>query len=145
MQNPSGRIVSVHADHAVVEVDAGAVCERCAAGKGCGAGLLGVGTGPQRIAASVPAGLIVGDGDLVSIVLEPSNLLRAAVIVYGYPLAGAVIGAIAAVIGGFGDVAAAVAALLGIVVGFVLAKHRLRDHRCLREFTPSIVQRLPDL
>lgn len=142
MQNPQGRIVSVHAGYAVVEVDAELVCERCASGKGCGAGLLGGGAGAQRISVSVPADLDVVDGDLVSIVLQPKDILRAAVIVYGYPLAGAVIGAIAAAIAGFGDVAAAVAALSGITVGFLSASRRLRNARCLREFTPAVVERL---
>ena len=142
MQNPQGRIVSVHSDYAVVEVDTESVCERCASGKGCGAGLLGAGSGTQRISASVPDGLDVSDGDLVSIVLRPKDILRAALIVYGYPLAGAVLGAIAAAIAGFGDLAAAVAALSGIAAGFLSASRRLRHVRCLREFTPAVVERL---
>lgn len=142
MQNPHGRIISVHPDQVVVEVDTESVCERCASGKGCGAGLLGGAAGTQRITASLPAGLEVADGDLVSIVLEPRNLLRAAVIVYGYPLAGAVAGAIAASFAGLGDVAAAVAALSGIATGVLSASRRLRNVRCLREFTPAIVERL---
>ena len=44
MENPTGRVVSLvdkrSGARAVVEVDAASACPRCAAGKGCGAGLL---------------------------------------------------------------------------------------------------------
>ena len=97
MQIPHGQIVSVSADpgsrQVVVEVESALICERCESGKGCGAGLLGMQAGNRRVAATVVENLLVRNGDRVSIVLEPQNVLRAAIIVYGYPLAGGVFGA----------------------------------------------------
>ena len=147
MRNPQGRIISVDDSGAsvVVEVEPGLVCERCASGKGCGAGLLGRAPGERQVTATVAAGLDVGDGDDVAIVLQPRNLLRAAFVVYGYPLLAAVAAAAAAFGMGFGDGAAAGTALAGIAVGFGMARLRLAQARCLRDFTPTVVEKLQKL
>lgn len=146
MQNPHGQVVSVGTDSCdrtvVVAVESVVACERCASGKGCGAGLLGSQLGDKQIQATLAADLDVRIGDVVSIKLEPRHLLRAAVIVYGYPLCGAVLAAIAAFVTGLGEVAAALAALGGLVAGLLLARNRLRRSRCLRDFTPTVVGRL---
>jgi positive regulator of sigma E activity len=75
-------------------------------------------------------------------VLEPQNVLRAALIVYGYPLLGGVLAAIGAFLAGFSEIAAACAALGGLVTGIWAARIRLQDTRCLREFTPKLVDML---
>ncbi len=146
MQNPQGQIVSVSADEsgtrAIVEVDSAVVCERCESGKGCGAGLLGRQPGDKRVEALVAENLSVQSGDLVSITLAPRNILRAAVIVYGYPLSGAVLAAVAAFGMGLGDVSGAISALVGLFAGILIAKVRLKNTRCLRDFTPTVVGRL---
>jgi len=146
MKNPQGHIVSVRSDEsgtrAIVEVDSVVVCERCESGKGCGAGLLGREAGDKRVEAVVANNLTVESGDLVSVVLAPRNILRAAVIVYGYPLFGAVSAAIIAFGVGLGDAYGAIAALIGLVSGVLLARLRLGNSRCLRDFTPTIVDRL---
>ena len=145
MQNREGHVVSVRSDdsgtRALVEVDSVVVCERCESGRGCGAGLLGREPGDKRVEAFVAEDLTVQSGDLVSIVLAPRNILRAAVIVYGYPLLGAVSAAIMSYAIGLGDAHGAIAALTGLVAGILLAKIRLRSTGCLREFTPTIVDR----
>jgi len=143
MQNPHGHIVSLGTDNsAVVEIDSTVVCERCASGKGCGAGLLGKQQGERQIAALVAANLNLRNGDEVSVSLQPSNVLRAASIVYGYPLLGALTAAGIAYLAQWGDVAAALATLAGLVSGFMVAKWRLKSAACLREFTPVVVERL---
>jgi sigma-E factor negative regulatory protein RseC len=146
MQNPQGQIVSVCAGEsgarAIVEVDSAVVCERCESGKGCGAGLLGRQPGDKRVEALVAENLSVQSGDLVSITLAPRNILRAAVIVYGYPLSGAVLAAVAAFGMGLGDVSGAISALVGLFAGILIAKVRLKNTRCLRDFTPTVVSRL---
>ncbi len=146
MKNPQGHIVSVRSDEsgtrAIVEVDSVVVCERCESGKGCGAGLLGRESGEKRVEAVVAENLSVERGDLVSVVLAPRNILRAAVIVYGYPLFGAVSAASIVFGAGLGDAYGAIAALIGLVSGILLARFRLGNTRCLRDFTPTIVDRL---
>ena len=138
--------MSVSADEsgtrAIVEVDSAVVCERCESGKGCGAGLLGRQPGDKRVEALVAENLSVQSGDLVSITLAPRNILRAAVIVYGYPLSGAVLAAVAAFGMGLGDVSGAISALVGLFAGILIAKVRLKNTRCLRDFTPTVVSRL---
>lgn len=146
MDNPRGRVItltdSATAPYALVEVDASVSCARCAEGKGCGAGLLGRTSGSRRVDALVASGLTVGEGDEVRIELAPSNLLQASMIVYGLPLSGAVLGATLAYFAGLGELYAATAALGGILAGLMLARLRLQKASCLRQFTPTIVERV---
>ncbi len=146
MENPQGQIIAMSAARSecqvVVEVESVIVCERCESGQGCGAGLLGKQAGDKCVEAVVAAGLDVRLGDRVSIALAPRNVLRAAIIVYGYPLLGAVSAAFVAYRVGLGDVAGPLAALLGLVSGISIARVRLQGARCLRDFTPIVVDRL---
>ena len=91
MDSPVGRIVSVAPGHATVMVDAALVCARCAAGKGCGAGLLTGASRSRLIDVSVTPGMDLKPGDDVRLTLAPSHLQRAAVLAYGMPLAGVII------------------------------------------------------
>lgn len=146
MDNPQGRILSIHRDktppHAVVEVAASLRCARCAAGKGCGAGLLGGDDRPRRVDALITQDLDLVEGDQVAIELAPDNLLRASLIVYGLPLLGAVTGAAGAWLSGAGDLGAAVTALVGVGVGIVAGRLRLQRTGCLRTFTPVVTARI---
>lgn len=146
MDNPRGRVIAVAgfepAPYALVEVDASVSCARCAEGRGCGAGLLGRTSGSRRVDALIASGLMVREGDEVRIELAPSNLLQASMIVYGLPLAGGVLGAGLAYLVGLAELYAAMAALGGIFVGLMAARLRLRRASCLRQFTPTVVERL---
>jgi sigma-E factor negative regulatory protein RseC len=147
MRNPQGQIISMSSAgsqrQVVVEIESAVVCERCESGKGCGAGLLGSQQANKRVAAAVADDLDISTGDRVSIALAPQNVLRAAIIVYGYPLSGAVFAAFIAYTLRLGDIAAALAALVGLATGLLLAKKRLQNASCLREFTPTVIERLP--
>lgn len=149
MENPRGRVIAVNSDaaslHALVEVDAVVECARCAEGKGCGAGLLGASTGSRRIDALICAGLSVSEGDEVCIELAPRNVLRASLIVYGWPLGGAVLAALIAYGVGLGDAYAVLAAIVGLSTGLILARRQLRSARCLRHFTPMVVKKADPL
>lgn len=146
MQSPEGTVVSVSDDAlgsvAIVAVTAEIACERCKAGKGCGAGLLGGQSAERQVKARVAADLDLHSGDRVSMSLEPRHLLRAAGIVYGYPLLGGVMAAGVVMILGLGDVMAALLALTGLVAGILLARIRIQNSRCLRQFTPVVIARL---
>ena len=146
MQDPHGQVVSIcrvdDGQRAEVVVDASAVCPRCAAGKGCGAGLLGAGMRGRTIDASVDAGLEIAVGDTVGLTLRPANLLRAAGIVYGYPLFGVLLGAGGTLLFGGTDAAAAMLALAGIAVGALIARRRLAEPDCMTAFSPSIGEKL---
>ncbi len=84
----------------------------------------------------------MSEGDLVELSLPPDNLLRAAVLVYGLPLAGAIGGAALAYGSGLGDAGAALLALAGVAVGLAAGRMRLRREACLRHFVPTIGKRL---
>ncbi len=139
MQTQQGTVIALEAGaagrRALVEVDIAAICPRCAAGKGCGAGLGMLRS--RRVEALVPAGADIDAGDVVNITLAPNNVLRAAVIVYGWPLAAAAAAAALAYLAALGDAGAAVAAISGLGAGIWLAKRRLRG--CLRDFTPQVI------
>ena len=146
MDNPTGRVLSLvdNADgaRAIVDIEVAAACPRCAAGKGCGAGLISGSGSNRQVEASIGAGLHVAENDLVEIALAPDNLLRAAAIVYGLPMLGAVAAAALAYALSLGDAAAAVAALAGLSAGFAIGRWRLRRTSCLRRFVPSVQRRL---
>lgn len=143
MDNPQGQVVSISGTdphrRALIAVNAFEVCPRCAAGKGCGAGLFGRGERTRRIEASVPRGACIATGDRVRIALEPQSVLHAAFVVYGWPLCGAAAGALLAYLAAYGDAAAAAAALAGLALGALLARRRLRQSRCLQQFTPRVL------
>ncbi len=146
MSDPQGRVLDLlrrnGGEHAIVEVDAATVCPRCAEGRGCGAGIFSEATSSRRFEARIPRGVTVEAGDIVQVSLEPEYLLRAAVIAYGLPLAGAAIGAAAAYRLELGDVGAATLALAGLGAGLWLARLRLRRKECLASLTPTIVGRV---
>jgi sigma-E factor negative regulatory protein RseC len=146
MDNPTGRIVSLvdrdDGARAVVAVEVAAACPRCAAGKGCGAGLL-TGSGSERqVEARIRAGQDLATNDVVELSLAPDNLLRAASIVYGLPMLGASIGTVIAFGLSLGDAAAAVAALLGLACGLAVSRWRLQQESCLSRFVPTVERRV---
>jgi positive regulator of sigma E activity len=148
MDNPLGRVIDINtagsALLAEVEVAAISSCARCAAGKGCGAGLL-IGSKSRRVQALVADGLQVRAGDHVRIELGAGELLRATALVYGVPLAGAVTLAALAYALQLGDLGAAVSAIAGLAGGILAARRRLSSTACLREFTPTVVERIERL
>ena len=129
---------SVQGDRVVVDVEAAIGCARCAAGRGCGAGLLGADGQLRSIEIACTDSPKPQPGESVEIEMAPARLLRAACIVYGLPLGFAVGGAGAAWWLGLGDLTAALTALTGLSAGFWLARWRLRHDACLRELTPQI-------
>lgn len=128
---------------AVVEVSVAASCPRCASGKGCGAGIFTASTSAaQPVEASVRKGLDVSEGDVVEISLAPDNLLQAAIIVYGLPMLGAIVGAGLAYAFSMRDSAAAGAALAGLAAGLMVSRWRVRQTSCLRKFVPVVERRV---
>ena len=147
MQQATGHIIALEASraaqHAEVEVSAAVVCARCAAGRGCGAGLLGASEKTRRVQARIAAGVDVREGDAVRIELSHRQLLRASWLVYGLPLVAAVVATGTAYLFRLDDTYAAVAAVAGLAVGLLVARRQLSLAACLYRFTPTIVARLP--
>jgi sigma-E factor negative regulatory protein RseC len=144
MKNPQGTIVELVRDaggaRAIVEVEA-AVCARCASGRGCGAGVMSGRTGRRRIELLIAPGHELAEGDVVGIELAPGNVLRAASLVYGLPLAGAICGAALAFLNALGDGGAAALAIAGLFAGALVSRSRLESTSCLARFTPVVSRR----
>ena len=144
MTDPQGTIIEITRDgrglRAIVAVEAAAVCARCASGRGCGAGVFTARQGVRRLEVALAAGSNLAEGDVVSIELAPGNVLRAALLVYGLPLAGAAAGAALAFAAGLGDAGAAAMALAGLAAGAVAGRRRLRNDACVARFTPKLAR-----
>ncbi|MFQ5546921.1 MAG: SoxR reducing system RseC family protein [Woeseia sp.] len=140
MNSAHGTIVSVAPGHATVSVDAAQVCARCAAGKGCGAGLLTGANQARLIDVEVAVGLELRAGDKVRLTLAPAQLLRAAVFAYGLPLLG-VIAALAVawfIYGAIDDGSAVVLAMAGLLAGALSGRYFLNQDRCLKNLVPTV-------
>ena len=146
MNHPTGTIHSFIADQqgrrAVIDVDNSAVCPRCAAGKGCGAGLLAGTPKSRRVEVAVRPDLSLVKGDRVELVLATDRLLRATLISYGLPLLGALLLAAIAGLLELSDAAAAVATVAGIGAGWIAGRRLLERGSCLRQFVPIVGRRL---
>ncbi len=143
MDSPVGKIVSVTDGQATVFVDSAPNCARCAAGKGCGAGLLTGGNRSRLIDVQITPGLDLKVGDDVKLTLAPSHLLRAAVFAYGLPLLGVVV---ASGIAWFLNETlhehfAVILAIGGLLTGAMIGRHYLNKDGCLRNLVPTIDER----
>jgi len=145
MDSPVATIISISNGKAIVAVSRTVACARCAAGKGCGAGLLSGKSKPVNLAVPVPETLDLQVGDKVILELSPDSLLRASFLVYGLPL----IGLISALIlgwlfaGPLSDGYAVGLAIVGLVTGLLVGRARIGRNRCLEQFVPTISARVP--
>lgn len=146
MEQATGHVIALESAgaslHAEVEVSAAVTCARCAAGRGCGAGLLGASPKNRRIQALIAAGVDVQEGDEVRIELSPQRLLLASWLVYGLPLVAAVIATGVAYLFGLDDSYTVLAAVAGLAGGLLIARRQLSKAACPYRFTPTIVARL---
>jgi len=93
-------------------------------------------SGLQRIEVPLVDSDDLREGQTVALEMQEGSLLRAAAIVYGWPLLGALLGAA----GGLSrsEATAALMALSGLFAGWLLARWHLRRGRCLRGLLPVI-------
>jgi len=140
MDVPIGKIVSIGPDSATVAVARSAACPRCAAGKGCGAGLLSGSTRPAMLEVPLSPQLKLSQGDEVRLTLEPSHLLRASLLVYGLPLAGIILMLVAGwlISRPLSDPEAIAYAIAGLAAGLVAGRWQLNRRDCLKQFIPKI-------
>ncbi len=124
----------------MVAVERVAACPRCAAGRGCGAGLISGSSRPALFEVSLSPHSSLNEGDLVKLTLEPSNLLRATWLVYGLPLAGIVLMPVAGWLleRPLTDAAAIAYAIAGLAVGLFAGRWQLNRNDCLKQFVPKI-------
>ena len=128
---------------ATVRVEASTACARCAAGRGCGAGLLQRGR-TRTVAARVPRDLHLEPGDVVELRLEPDHLLQAAWLAYGLPLLCSVlaVAAASAVTNADTEWVVILCGFAGLVAGLIVGRRILRTGGCLRDMTPVAARRV---
>jgi sigma-E factor negative regulatory protein RseC len=140
MTHPVATVISIAGSHAQVEVADSSTCPRCAAGKGCGAGVFGASRRSISLQVRVADGLQVVTGDRVYLYLAATDLVRAALLAYGAPLAGLLLasGLAYLLIEPLHDAMALVIAVAGLLAGGIGGRALARRDRCIRQFSPSI-------
>ncbi len=140
MESAIGRISALHEQIATVEVESPVACKRCAAGKGCGAGIFQDADRPRQIQVEIPAGMTVRQGDTIELTIGPKFLLRAAMLAYGLPLITMItLLALAWLLSGNpGDGAGIVLAIIGLVIGLFVGRQILSRESICEQFVPSV-------
>ncbi|KAA8978548.1 SoxR reducing system RseC family protein [Halospina sp. K52047b] len=143
-----GEVLECVGQRARIRVAPAAGCSRCAAGEGCGQGLLGAmrsAPSPGEFWVTVPGDERVTPGDRVLLRMRPSALVAGAAMVYMVPLLGLVLGALLAeVLIGSSDGVTTAAGIAGLAGGLLLARYRLRSAREAGRYEPVFVRRVPD-
>ncbi|NHA15257.1 SoxR reducing system RseC family protein [Thioalkalivibrio sp. XN279] len=124
MITETGRVLQVEGEWALVACRRQVECARCAAGRGCGGGVLGKLLGDRLHQVRAATGAVpVTPGDRVLIGLSEDAVLRAAAAVYLVPLLAALAGGVALglVLPG-GELGAVAGAGLGLVLGLRWAR-----------------------
>ena len=144
MIEEQAEVTEVDGGHAWVACRAQQDCARCAAGNGCGGGLLGrwLGDRLQRIRVTHDGSVRVGE--CVVIGIDARVVLHAAGVVYGVPLVAMVAGALAGD-AAFGSDAGAFAGLVaGLAAGFLWVRAFSRKMPVQRWFQPAVLRRAPE-
>lgn len=137
-----GEVTAVDGGFAWVACRAQQDCARCAAGQGCGGGVLGRWLGDRLHRVRVLHDGAARVGDCVVIGVSERALFGAAALVYGVPLACALGGAVAGhALGGDGAAFAGLCAALA--AGFLWVRAFSRKIPVQRWFQPVIVRRAP--
>lgn len=139
VDQPIGTVVSVSDREAVVRV-ASTVCPRCASGRGCGAGLVGPSKRNVTLTARIAEGERIAVGARVLLSLESTSLVRAALCLYGAPLAGLLLGSGLALLllEAASDAAALLWGAAGLATGAVVGRVWSRRDPCISSATPTI-------
>jgi sigma-E factor negative regulatory protein RseC len=140
METTTGTVNEVRDGIASVRVTTAIGCPRCAAGKGCGAGLLMPDERDTELSVSVPEGATLHQGDTVTLSIAPKYLLRAAFLGYGLPLLGLVAAVGFASLTGFGtsDIAPVFFGTAGLVAGILAGRHFSASAGACEQFTPRL-------
>jgi sigma-E factor negative regulatory protein RseC len=140
MHSVQGKILSITGENVTVGLSAAPACPRCAAGKGCGAGLFGNRSAATVFVVDLPQPSTLQPGDAIVLTLDGTRLLHASLLVYGLPLAGALL---ATCLGWLffqplTDVAGVILAVAGLAAGLLVSHRYLLRNACLRQFVPTI-------
>lgn len=141
MNSTLATVTAVHNGRATLSIESPAACPRCAEGKGCGAGLF---SGPREreLQLEVPGDGELAEGDRVCLELTDADMLRAAFLAYGLPLAGILLSLVLArlVLGPLSDAASVSVAVTGLLAGWLVGRKRLSSANDRDLIRPTIVR-----
>ncbi|XOZ33735.1 SoxR reducing system RseC family protein [Halomonadaceae bacterium KBTZ08] len=141
-----GEVVQCTGSRARVRVAPVTGCPRCAAGEGCGQGLLeAMRSDPRPVTfwVTVPDDERVSPGDRVMLRVTSSALVAGASLVYLVPLLGLVLGAfVGEALTGAGEGATTAAGVAGLAGGLMAARYWLRHRHHGKRFEPVFVRRV---
>lgn len=140
METASGRISALTDLVATVEVDSPLACQRCAEGRGCGAGIFQAAEQSRQIKVRIPADMTVRQGDIIELTIGPKYLLRAAMLAYGLPLVSTVLlpGLAWLIMGNIPDSIGIALAVAGLAAGLVVGRRILQRESICEQFVPAI-------
>ncbi len=140
METATGKISALHGRTATVLVKSASVCYRCAAGKGCGAGLFQATDKPRYMQFELPEGMSVQTGDSIDLTIASKHLLRAALLAYGLPLL-SMLGSLLALqsfSADSGDARGVLVAGAGLLAGLLIGRALLERESVCDQFVPRI-------
>lgn len=125
----NGRIVAIRDGMASIRVELPAGCTSCGSRGSCGSGKA------AETTVVLPVAATARPGDVVTLSLAESALVRSALLVYFLPAASTLLGAIA--LAAFGDLAAIAGAACGLGLGLILMRLLGRRSPCLPAVLPA--------
>lgn len=140
MSDAIATVISLADGTARVEIADRSICPRCAAGKGCGAGIFGSSRASIALTVRVAAGLKIAVGDQVTLSLAPADLVHAALYVYGAPLGGLLLasGMAYLLVDPLTDALALGFSVFGLLAGGIVGRFLARRDECVSQMSPSI-------
>ncbi len=137
-------VIRLEGAEAIVEARHGGGCGHCSSEGGCGSGKISQLFCTEPRYFRVRNGIDARVGDEVQVSVGEGVLLRSAAILYGLPLllllAGGMAGAQWPGDAAGRDAAAAVGALTGLAIGFLVAKRLASSRLAISSVAPSIVR-----
>ncbi|MEQ5836978.1 SoxR reducing system RseC family protein [Marinobacter sp. NFXS9] len=141
MIEESGTVVAEIDDAVWVQTIRQSTCGSCSARKGCGQGALASMTDGRANQVRVHNPLGARVGDQVTLGIEESQLLKASLLVYAWPLVALLLGAmVAATLWPGQDGPAILGGALGLAVGFGALRKSSRDRRKNPGFEPVLLR-----
>lgn len=140
MPDPIATVISIADGKARVTIADRSTCPRCAAGKGCGAGIFGSARESVTLTVRVTSGLDVSTGDRVTLSLAPTDLVHAALFAYGAPLGGLLLasGMAYLLVDPLTDALALGFSAFGLLAGGIAGRILARRDGCVSRMSPSI-------
>lgn len=141
MIEEQGRVVATEPGMVWVETQRQSACDSCESRTGCGHSVLAR-LGSKTVHLQALCDLEVEVGDLVMVGVPEQVLLKSSFLAYLMPLITMLVAALLADVWWRSDGAVAVAAILGLAIGFGLLSWHFKRHQHDQLYQPVVLKRL---